>query len=111
LPPNASIDSAERRAGAIQTIHAAVALHERRSNDFLLRGQHRHSPPDLGKRANFGFVLCRWSHPCTARSTIYTASVAAGLMVHQLTKWLRGIPVDRDVTLNLLAAELTVSGS
>jgi molybdopterin-synthase adenylyltransferase len=47
--------------------------------------------------------------PCTARSTIYTASIAAGLMVHQLTKWLRGIPVDRDITLNLLAAELIVN--
>jgi sulfur carrier protein ThiS adenylyltransferase len=49
--------------------------------------------------------------PCTARSTIYTASIAAGLMVHQFTKWLRGIPVDCDVTLNLLAAELLVKVS
>jgi hypothetical protein len=48
--------------------------------------------------------------PCTARSTIYTASIAAGLMVHQFTRWLRGIPVDRDMTLNLLAAELTANG-
>jgi sulfur carrier protein ThiS adenylyltransferase len=47
---------------------------------------------------------------CTARSTIYAASVAAGLMVGQLAKWLRGLPVDADVTLNLLAAELTVLG-
>jgi sulfur carrier protein ThiS adenylyltransferase len=45
---------------------------------------------------------------CTARSTIYTASIAAGLMVGQLTKWLRRLPVDADLTLNLLAAELTV---
>src|SRR5208283_1053638 len=45
---------------------------------------------------------------CTARSTIYTASIAAGLMIHQFTKWLRGLPVDGDVTLNLLAAEMTV---
>lgn len=49
--------------------------------------------------------------PCTARSTIYTASIAAGLMVHQFAKWLRGVPVDRDLTLNLLAAELTAPGS
>ena len=47
--------------------------------------------------------------PCTARSTIYTASIAAGLMVHQFCKWLRGLPVDPDLTLNLLAGELTVS--
>jgi molybdopterin-synthase adenylyltransferase len=47
---------------------------------------------------------------CTARSTIYTASIAAGLMVHQFAKWLRGLTVDADVTLNLLAAEMTVGG-
>jgi sulfur carrier protein ThiS adenylyltransferase len=45
---------------------------------------------------------------CTARSTIYAASIAAGLMVHQFTRWLRDIPVDRDVTLNLLAGEWSV---
>jgi sulfur carrier protein ThiS adenylyltransferase len=46
---------------------------------------------------------------CTARSTIYTASIAAGLMVSQFTRWLRGLPVERDLLLNLLAAELTVT--
>ena len=46
---------------------------------------------------------------CTARSTIYTANIAAGLMLHQFTRWLRGIPVDADSTLNLLSAELTVA--
>ena len=29
--------------------------------------------------------------------------IAAGMMVHQFTRWLRGIPVDRDTSLNLLA--------
>jgi hypothetical protein len=47
---------------------------------------------------------------CTARSTIYTASIAAGMMLHQFAKWLRGLPVDPDLTLNLLAGELTASG-
>jgi hypothetical protein len=46
---------------------------------------------------------------CTARSTIYAATIAAGLMVHQFTRWLRGLPVDRDVSLNLLAGEWAVS--
>jgi|SRR5580704_11169445 hypothetical protein len=46
---------------------------------------------------------------CTARSTIYAASIAAGLMVHQFTRWLRAIPVDRDMSLNLLAGELAAS--
>jgi len=44
----------------------------------------------------------------TAKSTIYTASIAAGLMLAQFTRWLRGLPVDPDLTLNLLASELTV---
>jgi len=47
---------------------------------------------------------------CTARSTIYTASIAAGLMLSQFTKWLRGLPVDADVTLNLLSMEAAVAG-
>ena len=45
---------------------------------------------------------------CTARSTIYAATIAAGLMVHQFTRWLRDLPIDTDVTLNLLASELIV---
>jgi len=45
---------------------------------------------------------------CTSKSTIYTASIAAGLMVHQLTRWLRGLPLDDDLSLNLLASELCV---
>lgn len=43
---------------------------------------------------------------CTARSTIYTASIAAGLLVHQFTRWLRELPVDADTTLDLLAGDL-----
>jgi len=45
---------------------------------------------------------------CTARSTIYTASIAAGLMVHQFSRWLRGQPVDPEISLNLLSSEWTV---
>ena len=43
---------------------------------------------------------------CTARGTIYTAAIAAGLMTHQFARWLRRQPVDCDLTLNLLASEL-----
>ena len=45
---------------------------------------------------------------CTSRGVIYTAGIAAGLMLHQLTRWLRGLAVDRDLSLNLLASELAV---
>lgn len=45
---------------------------------------------------------------CTSRSTIYAAGIAAGLMVHQLARWLRDLPTDFDTTVNLLAGEYTV---
>jgi sulfur carrier protein ThiS adenylyltransferase len=46
---------------------------------------------------------------CTARSTIYAASIAAGLMVHQFARWLRRQPTDADTLVNLLAGELAVA--
>lgn len=42
---------------------------------------------------------------CTAQSTIYTANISAGLMLHQFARWLRGLPLDQDVLVNLLAGE------
>jgi sulfur carrier protein ThiS adenylyltransferase len=47
--------------------------------------------------------------PCTSRSVGYAASVAAGLMVHQFARFLRGLAIDRDASLNLLAGELNCS--
>jgi sulfur carrier protein ThiS adenylyltransferase len=46
---------------------------------------------------------------CTAKSTVYTASIAAGLMLGQFTRWLRQMPVERDLHLNLLSCELSVA--
>jgi molybdopterin-synthase adenylyltransferase len=46
---------------------------------------------------------------CTARTTIFTANIAAGLMVEQLAKHLRGMKVDHDIDLNLLSMELGVN--
>jgi molybdopterin-synthase adenylyltransferase len=44
---------------------------------------------------------------CTARATLYAASILAGRMVHQLPRWLRGLPVDRDLFDDLLAGTLS----
>jgi hypothetical protein len=67
---------------------------------------------DEESRRHYGTTLFRQEEAqvgsCTSRSTIYAAGVAAGLMVHQLARWLRGVAVDRDVMLNLLASELGV---
>ncbi len=46
---------------------------------------------------------------CTARATIYCANVAAGIMVGQFAKWMRGLPTDFEVNMNLLATEITVA--
>jgi len=34
--------------------------------------------------------------------------IAAGLLVHQFTRWLRGLRVDRETIVNLLAGEWQV---
>jgi sulfur carrier protein ThiS adenylyltransferase len=44
---------------------------------------------------------------CTAKTTIYCANTAAGLLLAQFAKWLRRLPIDPDISLNLLASELT----
>ena len=49
--------------------------------------------------------------PCTAKTTIYCANIAAGLMVSQFTKYLRQLPIDPDIQLNLLASELSVAAA
>ncbi len=49
------------------------------------------------------------SGACTARGVIYTAAIAAGLMLHQFCRYLRQQPVDCDLSLNLLASELAAA--
>ena len=45
---------------------------------------------------------------CTAKTTIYCANTAAGLMVAQFAKHLRQLPADADVGMNLLTSEVSV---
>ena len=45
---------------------------------------------------------------CTAKTTIYCANIAAGLMVAQFTRYLRQLPTEADIQINLLASELSV---
>lgn len=46
---------------------------------------------------------------CTAKSTIYTANIAAGLMVGQFARWLRRLPIVPEQVFNLLSQELIAS--
>ncbi len=64
---------------------------------------HTHYPTTLFQQAE------AQAGACTARGTIYTAAIAAGLMVHQFTRWLRKMPLDIDLSVNLLASELVVA--
>lgn len=43
---------------------------------------------------------------CTAKTTIYCANIAAGLMVAQFAQWLRGCDIDKEIDLNLLTNEM-----
>ena len=45
---------------------------------------------------------------CTAKTTIYCANIAAGFMLSQFTKYLRLLPADPDIQVNLLASEINV---
>jgi len=46
---------------------------------------------------------------CTAKTTIFCANIAAGLMLEQFARWLRSLPLDADTSLNLLASELQIA--
>lgn len=48
--------------------------------------------------------------PCTARMTIYMANLAAGFLVAQFTKWLRGMPVDPDLGIDVLSMDISPIG-
>jgi len=67
---------------------------------------------DSVSRTHYPTTLFRQSEAqvgrCTAQGAIYTACIAAGLMLHQFTRWLRDLPVESDTSLNLLAGEFVV---
>jgi hypothetical protein len=68
---------------------------------------------DHESRAHYASTLFSQSDAqagqCTSRSTIYAASIAAGIMLHQFSRWLRHLPLDCDTTVNLLAGEWNAS--
>ena len=50
---------------------------------------------------------------CAARAmefpSLVAAAVGAGLMLNQYSRWLRDLPVDADLCVNLLASEMSVA--
>lgn len=65
---------------------------------------------DNSSRDYYGSTLFEpgraYQGPCTAKSTIYCANIAAGLMVSQFTSYLRQMYLEPDIQLNLLASEM-----
>lgn len=68
---------------------------------------------DGPSRARYGTTLFPQAEAhvgrCTAHGVIYTAAIAAGLMLQQFCRWLRDQPIDADLSLNLTASELIVT--
>jgi molybdopterin-synthase adenylyltransferase len=70
---------------------------------------------NAGDRTSYASTLFgqaeAYTGTCSSRATLYAAAIAAGLMLHQFSRWLRDLTVDRDLLLNLLAGELIQGGS
>ena len=107
------VDSIETRRLVWESVrpHAALFVDGRMSAE-VIRVLASDDPGSGAQDASYSATLFRadqaYAGPCTARSTIYTASIAAGLMLSAFTRWLRGMAVEPDLTLNLLAGELSV---
>ena len=83
------------------------------SAKFIFRGQSRADAGTLVRRhpAHDRPPLQRAAGSCGQRRQPELEALrlkTASSMLHQFTRWLRGMPVDRDVSLNLLASELAV---
>jgi len=71
------------------------------------------SASDIESKAHYPTTLFAASEAhagaCTAKSTIFCANIAAGYMISRFTKWLRGMPSEHDIMLNLLSEELVLA--
>lgn len=107
------VDSITTRKLIWETLRSRVSLFldGRMSAEVIRVLAANHAAVDEGYSATLFQGDQAFAGSCTARSTIYSASIAAGLMVGQMTRWLRRLPVDPDVMLNLLSMELTVAAA
>ena len=97
------VDSIPARRMIWETIRAsALFFVDGRMATEIVRVLAVGDPVSDGDYASTLYAEENYTCPCPAASTIETASICAGWMVHQFAKWLRGLPADADVTLNLL---------
>ena len=108
----ACVDSITTRKSLWENFRGQVALFlDGRMNAEVIRvlAQDERTDPALYTATLFTEQEAH-TGPCTARTTLYAATMAASLMVAQLARWLRGVPVVPDQTLNLLSCDLIVTG-
>jgi len=109
----ACVDSITTRKMLWETLHGRAALFlDGRMNAEVIRvlAQDERTDPALYTSTLFSEKEAHVGG-CTARSTIYTASIAAGLMVTQMARWLRGVPLIVDQTLNLQSCDWILAES
>lgn len=104
------VDSIVTRQHIFETLRGRVSLMvDGRMSAETLRVLTVSDEPSRKHYASTFFLADQaFAGACTGRSTIYCANVAAGLMLSQFTRWLRRMPIDADIMLNLLAGEWSV---
>jgi len=108
-----AVDGIETRRLIWQSVKEKVSFFcDGRMNGEVLRVL---TACDSESRKQYPATLFRpeeaFTGPCTARTRIYCANIAASLMIAQFTRYLRRLPLDCDVQLNLLASELNIAGA
>ncbi len=107
----ACVDSIETRRFIWQAVHDRVRLFV----DGRMLGESLRvlAASDAASRIHYPTTLFPAAEAhrgaCTSKSTIYAAAICAGSIVVALSRWLRGLPVDQDVSVNLLASEMMLN--
>ena len=104
------VDKIDTRRFIWQAIHDKISLFiDGRMSAEVLRVLTAH---DQESRDHYPTTLFQaqeaFAGACTAKTTIYCANIAAGLMLSQFARYLRQLPTDSDIQLNLLASEIFV---
>lgn len=101
------VDSISARAAIWRSLHDRILFWA----DARMRGEVLRilTATDLSSRDHYGTTLFPQAEAlpgaCTAKSTIYSASIASGLLLHQFARWLRRQPCDAEVCFDLMAGD------
>lgn len=105
------VDSIEARAAIWRAVHQRTHFWA----DARMRGEVLRvlTATDQVSQEHYGATLFPQSEAqigaCTAKSTIYTASIASGFVLHQFARWLRGQTCDADCSFDLMAGDIVAT--